>query len=58
MGKKKKKKASKAVRASKKPISITGLIGDKVIYHLEISHLTLRERLHKRLCTPRNSWLK
>ena len=36
LGKKKKKKASKAVRTPKKPVLVDVTLGDKVIYRVEI----------------------
>lgn len=36
MGKKKKKKAPKAVRVPKKPVFVDVTLGDKVIYRVEI----------------------
>ena len=36
VGKKKKKKASKAVRTPKKPVLVDVTLGDKVIYRVEI----------------------
>lgn len=56
--KKKKEKASKMVRTSKKPISLTCLINKKPICRMDIFRWMLLMRIHKHLCILRNNrWL-